>query len=87
MSRCFDHENLRAYRASLEFISWLQNILERVPKKIAVYGHLDRASTSVSLNIAEGNGKFSKKIQSHYLIIALEQALEAASGLVVFSPN
>ena len=83
MSRCFDHENLRVYQASLEFISWLHDILKRVPGKIAVYNHLDRASTSVSLNIAEENGKFSKKDRCNYFDIARGSALECASGLDV----
>jgi four helix bundle protein len=83
MSHCFDHENLRAYQASLEFISWLHDILKRVPKTIAVYNHLDRASTSISLNIAEGNGKYSKKDRCNYFDIARGSAFECASGLDV----
>ena len=39
---------------TLEFISWATTVLERVPKTMAVHNQLDRASTSIPLNIAEG---------------------------------
>ncbi len=83
MTHSFDHEKLRVYRASLEFISWLQGIMERVPAKLAVHDHLDRASTSIPLNIAEGNGKFSAADRCKYFDIARGSALECAAGLDV----
>ena len=61
MSHRFDHEKLHVYWTSLEFLTWLQNILESVPKKLSIYDQLDRASTSVPLNVAEGNGKFTER--------------------------
>jgi len=61
MQKIFDHEKLRVYQSSIHFIVWLRNILDNVPKSFAVHNQLDRASTSVPLNIAEGNGKSSPK--------------------------
>jgi len=81
MSIKFDHEKLHVYQESLKFIEWLQGIMERIPKGMAVYGHLDCASTSIPTNIAEGNGKFTEKDRCKYFDIARGSALECASAL------
>lgn len=47
MSKVFDHEKLQVYQASIEFLVWLEKILERIPKRHALYDQLDRASTSI----------------------------------------
>ncbi len=44
---------------------------------------LDRASTSVPLNLAEGNGKFSSKDRARFFQIAMGSALECAACLDV----
>ncbi|MDO9265229.1 MAG: four helix bundle protein [Desulfosalsimonadaceae bacterium] len=70
MTKIFDHEKLNVYQTSIKFIVWLQKIMEGVPKKYAVYDQLDRASTSIALNIAEGNGKYSRRDRCRYFDIA-----------------
>jgi len=79
----FDHEKLRVYQASIEFLIWLQKILERIPKRHAVYNQLDKASTSIPLNIAEGNGKFTPRDRCRYFDIARGSAFECAAALDV----
>ena len=59
MKANFDHEKLDVYQESIQFVSWVEELLEKVPKSLAVHNQLDRASTSVPLNIAEGNGKYT----------------------------
>lgn len=83
MKPYFDHEKLHAYQQSLAFIRWLNPILERIPKNLAVWGQLDRASTSSPLNIAEGNGKFTPPDRCKYFDIARGSALESAAALDV----
>jgi four helix bundle protein len=83
MSKIFDHEKLHVYQASIEFLVWLQKILERIPKRYAVYDQLDRASTSVPLNIAEGNGKFTQRDRCRFFDIARGSTLECAAALDV----
>ena len=83
MSRLFDHEKLEVYRASLSLIAWLEPILERLPKSLSVRDQLDRASTSVPLNIAEGNGKFTSADRCRFFDIARGSALESAAALDV----
>ena len=60
----FDHEKLIVYQKSLEFIDFTEPILQRFKYRIPVVEHLDEASTSISLNIAEGTGKFTPKDKS-----------------------
>ena len=83
MEPYFDHEKLRVYQESLKFIEWLESILEKVPKKLAVWGQIDAASTSITLNIAEGNGKFTANDRCKFFDIAKASTLECASALDV----
>ena len=81
MKTIFEHEKLAVYQKSLKFIAWLQKILDRIPRKYSVNDQLDRSSGSITLNIAEGNGKYSKKDRCRYFDISRGSALESASGL------
>ena len=83
MNRRLDHEKLEVYQASLAFISWLEPILRQLPKGLAVADQLDRASTSIPLNIAEGNGKFTRPDRCRYFDNARGSALESAAALDV----
>jgi len=79
----FDHEKLNVYRNAIQFVVWSSELLESIPKSIAVYNQLDRASTSVPLNIAEGNGKHTPADRCRYFDIARGSALECAACLDV----
>jgi four helix bundle protein len=77
----FDHEKLGVYREAIAFVAWVSAILEGVVRVGDVKDQLDRASTSVPLNIAEGNGKYSPKDRCRFFDIAHGSALECAAGL------
>lgn len=79
----FDHEKLRAYQEALHFAAWVEPIIESLPAKLSARDQLDRASTSIVLNIAEGNGKRSHPDRCRYLDIARGSALECAACLDV----
>src|ERR1051326_1913713 len=79
MQRLFDHEKLEVYQASLALIVWLEPILQKLPKSLSVIDQLDRASTSIPLNIAEGNGKFTSADRCRFFDIARGSALESAA--------
>jgi len=83
MTAIFDHEKLKVYQAAIEFVNWAQKALVKVPRGHAVYNQLDRSSTSIALNIAEGNGKYSPKDRCRYFDIARGSALESAAALDV----
>ena len=80
---CFDHEKLIAYQRSIQFLAWSGPLLENLPGKLAVADQLDCASTSVPLNIAEGNGKYTTADRCRYLDTARGSALECAACLDV----
>ena len=79
----FDHEKLKVYQESIRFVAWADDLLETVPKAAAVHNQLDRASTSVPLNIAEGNGKRTSADRCRFFDIARGSALECAACLDV----
>jgi four helix bundle protein len=83
MNHFFDHEKLDLYRVSLAFIAWLEPLLENLPKTIAARDHLDRASTSIVLNLAAGNGKFTSSDRCRFFDISRGSALECAAALDV----
>lgn len=79
----FDHEKLRAYQEALRFVAWVGPIIESLPSKLAARDQLDRASTSIVLNTAEGNGKRSHPDRCRYFDIARGSTLECAACLDV----
>jgi four helix bundle protein len=83
MNTSFDHEKLSVYQESIKFVVWSDEILETLPKNLAVHSQLDRAATSISLNIAEGNGKYTAADRCRFFDIARGSALECAACLDV----
>ena len=78
----FDHEKLDVYRISIEFNTWVFN------KSKVLTGfnrfardQLIRAGQSISLNIAEGNGKRSIWDRCRFFEIARGSTFECASIL------
>jgi four helix bundle protein len=83
MNTSFDHEKLDVYRMAIDFVTWVDDLMEKLPKNLAVTNQLDRASTSIPLNIAEGNGKYMEADRCRYFDIARGSALECAACLDV----
>lgn len=81
----FDHERLDVYRTAIEFAAWTGELLDGPLRgcRQSPVTQLDRASTSIALNIAEGNGKRSHKDRCRYLDTARGSALESAACLDV----
>lgn len=47
----FDHEKLREYQRALQFVAFAHPIVAELPAKLSVRNQLERASTSILLNI------------------------------------
>jgi four helix bundle protein len=83
MKTYFDHEKLEVYQEAIAFCGWTGELISSISSKVAAKDQLDRASTSIPLNIAEGNGKFSSADRGRFLEIARGSALECAACLDV----
>jgi four helix bundle protein len=79
----FDHEKLDVYQQAIAFCGWVGEFLGKISGKAAAKDQLDRASTSIPLNIAEGNAKFSNADRSRFFEIARGSTVECAACLDV----
>lgn len=79
----FAHERLDVYQKAIEFVAWGQILLDSLPPGATARAHLERASTSIPLNIAEGGAKRSKRDRARYWQVSLGSALECAAILDV----
>lgn len=82
----FDHEKLHVYQRQLEFIRWVTVFMDEVQavdagKTAEVRRHLDKASLSVLLNIAEGNGKRQQQTRAKFFDDARGSTSESAGCL------
>ena|ERR1035441_6505903 len=82
----FDHEKLEVYRFELDFIEWVTPLLDEAAaaakgRTREVCDQLDRASLSVLLNTAEGNGKRQRQVRAKFFDDARGSATECAACL------
>jgi four helix bundle protein len=67
----FLFEKLKVYQKSVDFAESVISITESFPKGYYfLRDQLNRASTSIAANIAEGNGRFTKADRKHFFGIA-----------------
>ncbi len=81
----FDHEKLDVYVSALGFVDWCGRTRDNGSTYLSTTAALDRTSTGIALNIAEGNGKFSKKDRCRFIGHARTAALQAAATLDVLA--
>lgn len=80
----FDHEKWDVYQAALDLVILINDIVEQLPRgKAYLADQLQRAGTSVPLNIAEGGGEHSFNEKARFYRIAKRSATECASILDV----
>ena len=78
----FDHEKLDVYQAAIKFVVIIEAIVTQLPKGRAyLVDQLQRAGSSILLNIAEGAGEFSINEKIRFYRIARRSATECASIL------
>jgi four helix bundle protein len=75
----FGHEKLDVYRAAIEYVGWTYRFCESLTGHRNAKDQLLRASQSIPLNIAEGNGKGSDGDRRRYFEIARGSALECGA--------
>ncbi len=84
MTGAFDHERLDVYRAAIDFVVLANDVVAQLPRGRGYRAdQLQRAATSVPLNIAEGAGEFSRKDKARFYRMARRSATECAAVLDV----
>jgi four helix bundle protein len=80
----FNFEKLEVYRESLAVVDEVYRLTNNFPKEelFSLTSQLRRATTSITLNIAEGSGR-GKKEFSHFLNMARTSCYECASILEI----
>lgn len=84
--RMFAFEDLLVWQKSIDFAEVVIKEIDRfdAPRKhFRIIEQLEAAAISVSSNIAEGKGRFSKKEFIHYLYIARGSLFETVSLLIL----
>jgi len=76
----FDHERLDVYQASLKFAKLAMELINEFPPGTAnLSDQLKRASVSISLNVAEGAGEFSRSEKARFYRMSRRSATECAA--------
>jgi four helix bundle protein len=82
MNNYFDFEKLDVYRAAIAFVVLVDEINRSLPRGRAyLVDQLQRASSSIPLNIAEGAGEYARNEKVRFYRIAKRSATECASIL------
>jgi four helix bundle protein len=77
----FPHERLDVYQVGLEFMRWFHALPAGAELSSRLYRQVDKAATSVVLNIAERNGRYPEGDRRSFLDIAESSAVKAAAYL------
>lgn len=76
-----DHEKLDVYKVAIEFTILINLFIKSFPKGNAyLVDQLLRAGSSITLNIAEGGGEFSKNEKIRFYRMARRSATECQRG-------
>ena len=80
----FDFERLEVYQTSLDYLILIEQLIRSLPKgNFHLCDQLYRASTSITLNIAEGAGEYAPKEKARFYRMAKRSATESASVLEI----
>jgi len=78
-------EKLDVWKRAIVYTSEIYNLTATFPieERYGLTSQLRRASTSISLNIAEGSGRGSNNDYCRFIDIAIGSALECVSALYI----
>lgn len=80
----FHHESLDVYRVGLDFMRWFIGLPGGGELSDRLCREVDKSATSVVLNVAEGNGRYSELDHRRFLEIAATSAVKAAAYLDLY---
>lgn len=81
----FKFESLKIWQEAVKFASEIYTLTQKFPKKeqFGLTSQLNRASVSISLNIAEGEGRFSDSDLSRFIQISIGSLNEVVTILYI----
>ena len=75
-----DHEKLDVYRVAIQLIVLIDKIVDELPRgRSYLADQLQRAATSIPLNIAEGAGEYANNEKARFYRIAKRSSTECAA--------
>ncbi len=80
----FHHESLDVYQVGLDFMRWFAGLPGSVELANRLCREVDKSATSVVLNVAEGNGRYSELDHRRFLEIAATSVVKAAAYLDLY---
>ena len=80
----FHHESLDVYQVALEFMRWFVGLPGAKQLSDRHCREIDHSATSLVLNIAEGNGRYSELDHRRFLEIAASSAVKASAYLDLY---
>jgi four helix bundle protein len=85
--RLFDHEDLDVYQVSLQLVALLESMLVDFSCSGDLKAKIDKSTTSIVLNIAEGNGRFTGTDQVKFYRTAYKATIQSASLVDLATAN
>ncbi|MBT7067395.1 MAG: four helix bundle protein, partial [Verrucomicrobia bacterium] len=85
--RLFDHEDLDVYQVALELVAWLESMVGHFSCSADLRTKIDKSTTSIVLNIAEGNGRFTGTDQAKFYETAYKSTIQSASLIDIATAN
>ena len=81
----FRFEGLEIWQLAVTFAGNIYDVNEKFPKDeiFGLVSRLRRAATSISLNIAEGTGRSSRKEFAHFLDISIGSVFEVVTAVAI----
>ena len=83
----FGYEDLEVWNRSVDFAVKVIDLVEKIDtgrRHYRLFEQIEASSTSVSMNLAEGKGRFSQKEFVHYCYIARGSLYETMILLEIF---
>lgn len=78
-SPLFKHEQLPVYQAALQLAGWIEETRDDQMCSADLMRKIDKSTTAIVLNIAEGNGRFHVAEQIAFLDIALKATSQSVA--------
>ncbi len=83
----FSHEDLDVYQAGLQLVVWLESMTTAFACSADLLSKLDKATTAIVLNIAEGSGRFTGTDQAKFFGIAYKSTVQSATLVDLATAN